>query len=625
MVKPGTRVGNYEIEATLGQGGMATVYRARDVFVDALYAIKVLEPRYREMPEARRRFLDEAKIQAKHLDHPNIVKVFTIVANDEHAALVMELINGPSLESRVGEIKQRPEEIKQIMLAVLDGVGHAHAAGIIHRDLKPANVLLQTKGGQVVPKVTDFGIAKVSAEIAGEGKRSTQGDSRMGTLHYMSPEQIKSARDVTSRSDIWSLGAMLYELATSEVPFGGVSDYELMENIVHGRYHAPGQRHPGIDPVLAAVIEKALQPDAGRRFASCEEMAAALRGELRPPPVPLAPAVTAPAPVVVREPSGELRPPPARLAPAPVVVRTRPTVVVALGIGGVVGLIVVAAVVRLGGGHARRAGAHREADAEAVRLAGAANTGVAPSCPRDMVAVPGGMFTMGSPPGVGNDDEQPPHQVTLTGFCIDRTEVTVAAYASCVAAGACPPAPTTVNWTGVTDADRARWNPTCNAGRTGYDSHPINCVDWSNAATYCQWASARLPTEAEWEYAARGGDGRTYPWGNEAPGPTLLNACGPECVAWAKAKGQTWPAMYGASDGNATTSPVGSYPAGASPWGALDMAGNVWEWTGDWYGPYVAGSAQNPDGPTTGSARFLRRLGLLPGEGDGSGAMTRTS
>ena len=273
-----TKIGDYDIEAQLGEGGMAKVYRAKHSFLETVHAIKVLDPSYRVNPEARKRFLDEAKIQAKHLDHDNIVKVTNIVATPEHAALVMELIEGKGLEGRIGELKTKPDEIKHIMHGVLDAVGHAHAAGIIHRDLKPANVLLHVEDGTVVPKVTDFGIAKVTAADGSGVKKSTHGGARMGTLAYSSPEQIRRAKDVTARSDVYSLGAMLYEMATGEMAFGGDSDYDVMENIVNGRFAPPEQRYPAIDPTLAAVIKKAMAKDPAERYASCAEMAAALRG-----------------------------------------------------------------------------------------------------------------------------------------------------------------------------------------------------------------------------------------------------------------------------------------------------------------------------------------------------------
>jgi formylglycine-generating enzyme required for sulfatase activity len=229
------------------------------------------------------------------------------------------------------------------------------------------------------------------------------------------------------------------------------------------------------------------------------------------------------------------------------------------------------------------------------------------NCPDGMVLVPAGTFQMGSPASVVHPNEHPRHEVTLSAYCIDKTEVTVEAYAACVEAKTCllaPLTPLTVDG-GAISPDQGLLNRFCN----GHDrpNHPINCVDWEQAMAYCTWAGKRLPTEAEWEYAARGNDGRIYPWGNEAPTAKRLNACGSECVAMAKRDlGDDWGAMYIASDGWETTAPVGSFPDGASPFGALDMAGNVFEWTADWDGAYAAAAAVNPRGANTGPGRVDR-------------------
>ena len=184
------------------------------------------------------------------------------------------------------------------------------------------------------------------------------------------------------------------------------------------------------------------------------------------------------------------------------------------------------------------------------------------------VYVPAGEFVMGSPEGVGGDDEHPLHTVYLDAFWIMQTEVTNAQYAQCIAAGACS--------TPAND----RWRD------AAYGDHPVTGVDWNQADTYAQWVGGRLPTEAEWEKAARGVDDRTYPWGETPPAADLVNCCG----------------FFD------DTMPVGSYPAGASDYGVLDMAGNVWEWTADWYASdyYNWSPAQNPAGPASGDARVQR-------------------
>lgn len=166
-------------------------------------------------------------------------------------------------------------------------------------------------------------------------------------------------------------------------------------------------------------------------------------------------------------------------------------------------------------------------------------------------------------------------------LCIDRTEVTVAAYSKCVAAGACTLAGTAPTGNGTKDAVIG---PLCNGNRADRQDHPINCVAWAQANAYCKWAHGRLPNEAEWELAAGGGTERMYPWGNDPPTAERVNACGSECAAmYLRTRGYRFTPMYATTDAFETTGQVGSFPAGASPIGALDMAGNVGEWVADWY------------------------------------------
>jgi formylglycine-generating enzyme required for sulfatase activity len=218
-----------------------------------------------------------------------------------------------------------------------------------------------------------------------------------------------------------------------------------------------------------------------------------------------------------------------------------------------------------------------------------------------MVLVPGGTFRMGSAAGdkEADPDERPARDVTLRPHCMGRTEVTVSEYEKCVSeprgGTACSAASDKVVSFGLKPVDVLFWSKFCNAGRKDAGDHPVNCVDWRQAAAYCAWAGGRLPTEAEWEHAARGGDGRKYPWGDEAPSAERLNACGSECAAAGAALGRRdRKTMYSGDDGAEATAPVGRYPAGASPFGLLDMAGNVWEWTADAYGPYDPARADNP-------------------------------
>jgi formylglycine-generating enzyme required for sulfatase activity len=193
--------------------------------------------------------------------------------------------------------------------------------------------------------------------------------------------------------------------------------------------------------------------------------------------------------------------------------------------------------------------------------------------------VPSGTFPMGS--DNGESDEQPVHDVTLDAFWIDQTEVTNAQYALCVEDGDCEES---------LYADSADFNG---------DNYPVVGISWHDASAYCEWAGARLPTEAEWEYAARGEEGSTFPWGDAFDG-TRLNFCDENCAhEWADDT---------VDDGYGCTAPTGNYPSGASWCGALDMAGNVWEFVADWYESdyYERSPAENPLGPEEGDVKVLR-------------------
>ncbi|MDB4972111.1 MAG: Protein kinase, partial [Myxococcaceae bacterium] len=193
-------------------------------------------------------------------------------------------------------------------------------------------------------------------------------------------------------------------------------------------------------------------------------------------------------------------------------------------------------------------------------------------CPEGMVYIPAATFMMGTTVDDPNDRL---HQVTLTKpYCIDRTPVTVADYRKCVEAKACsePHKPLDYNY-----------------GRPGRDDHPVNAVEWAQADTYCTWAKKRLPTDAEWELAARGTDGRKYPWGNEEPDDTRL-----------------W---WSRSVDREGTAPVGSHPAGASPYGVLDMLGNVSQWVRDHDANFTEDAQTDPIGPLDGESRVVRGTG----------------
>jgi formylglycine-generating enzyme required for sulfatase activity len=227
-------------------------------------------------------------------------------------------------------------------------------------------------------------------------------------------------------------------------------------------------------------------------------------------------------------------------------------------------------------------------------------TWIAPSDGMTLIGIPAGGFWMGS----GEDDvyaepdEWPLRRVQLAGYWIDETEVTNAMYARCVSAGACTPPPKAFG----------AFSPHAYYGEAAYDDYPVVNVTWQQASEYCTWAGRRLPTEAEWEKAARGTDARRFPW--EWIGvadPEKLNFCDQGCsFLWR---------VPDVDDGYPETAPVGSYPKGASPYQVLDMAGNVWEWTADWYAAdyYKEGPLSNPPGPETGIWRIVRGGSWLDG------------
>lgn len=222
-------------------------------------------------------------------------------------------------------------------------------------------------------------------------------------------------------------------------------------------------------------------------------------------------------------------------------------------------------------------------------------------CPEDMLLIPAGSFTMGPAAHAGESETDPAHSVKLSAYCLDRTEVTLGAYRRCEDAGGCTPAPTTVQWSGASAVQIKLWSTWCTAGLPDHDRHPINCVGWYQADAYCKWASQRLPTEAEWERAARGVNGRKHPWGEQAIGPTKANVCGSECQRLAASVGEQWAGMHNQDDGWEATAPVGSFPDGNTPDGISDLAGNVWEWVHDLQAPYLPRAVVDPRGPSSSS------------------------
>ncbi len=278
--KPGDIVDRYRVERFLGEGGMASVYQVTHAALGSPHALKVLRPDLVTNDDLRGRFLAEGQIQAQ-LRHPNIVAATDIVALPDVAGIVMEYVEGPSLEEYIeAQDAALPlEEQLAVMLPLLDAVGYAHDQGVVHRDLKPSNVVLAlSASGDVRPVVLDFGIAKLAedADVA-HRKKKTRTGVRMGTVYYMSPEQIRGAADVDRRTDVFALGAILYELTTGWLAFDAEGDFEIMQRIVSGQYEPLPVGPAAPHPVIQSCIAKALAADPARRFPDCETFVRTLR------------------------------------------------------------------------------------------------------------------------------------------------------------------------------------------------------------------------------------------------------------------------------------------------------------------------------------------------------------
>ncbi len=270
-VPPGTVIDNkYKVDRVLGEGGMGVVYLAEDVHTGAFIVLKAVRPELVHRRDVRERTLGEGRVLAR-IDHPNVVHLNAVVEDTTGLWLVMQYIDGESLDKTIKRHTDAGERVAftvalDIFRQVLLGVAAAHREGIIHRDLKPANVLVRRKDG--VAKVTDFGIAKPE-EQARIGQGKTKGI--IGSLWYMSPEQVQGKKDLDKRVDIYSLGILLFELLTGRVPFNADSSYELMRMHVEDplpkvtsiRRDAP----PWIDDVLARACAK----NRDERFGSAEE------------------------------------------------------------------------------------------------------------------------------------------------------------------------------------------------------------------------------------------------------------------------------------------------------------------------------------------------------------------
>ena len=265
-MEPSKRIGDYEVLAEIGRGGMGKVFRVRNVLSDRIDAMKVLLPNLVESPELAARFLREIKVLAA-LNHPNIAALHTALTADNQLVMIMEYVEGQSLAQR---LRYGPIPTGQAIAYIeqaLDALDYAHRQHVVHRDIKPANMMVTPAG---VVKLMDFGIARAKGD-----QTLTAADTTTGSLGYMSPEQVHG-KPTDGRSDLYSVGISLYEMVTGERPFKSNSDFAVMLAQVNEQPRPPIELMPALAPELNAIILKAIEKDPVARFQSAAEFKQAL-------------------------------------------------------------------------------------------------------------------------------------------------------------------------------------------------------------------------------------------------------------------------------------------------------------------------------------------------------------
>ncbi|MEQ9319528.1 MAG: bifunctional serine/threonine-protein kinase/formylglycine-generating enzyme family protein, partial [Polyangiaceae bacterium] len=470
----------------------------------------------------------------------------------------------------------------------------AHVLGIIHRDIKPENIFLlevneETSGMEEQQvKVLDFGIAK-HVEVP---ESLTVPGMVIGTPGYMCPDQILDSKEVDQAADLWSLAVVAYVCLTGELPFYGETMAKLVGAHVKGEFTPVSAVRTDVPETVDDFFCRAFDKNRDERFNTAVELATAFRDVCGLPSgrgtqpddlsigAPRKRAMSKEDIRVSRPSLGDIRSPFSSdgddVTASPVLTvpkRSRKLTGLAVaGIGLAAGIAIVLTVDTMSSSEGTPASpsATVTAPESDVRLPA---TG-------PWATIPAGKVVIGCDTAGRTDCDEhttPAREVTLDSFRVGRREVTVAEYRRCVEEEACTAA-------GLTDDAVA-----CSWGAASADNNPLNCVSWEQADAYCRWAGGALPTEAQWEAAARGDDDRRYPWGDDDP-----------ICSHAVMKDD-----QGAGCGRNNPWQVGSRPQGNGPHGTVDMAGNLREWTADWYAARL-GPATPATGPSTGTERVIR-------------------
>jgi eukaryotic-like serine/threonine-protein kinase len=567
--QPGEILGEkYRIEHLLGTGAFGEVFLATHLKLHTLRALKILSHSKSgvgstEYNDYFTRFTLEAQLGAQ-TNHAHVVQVYDFEQLGDELVLVMEYAPGGSLSDLMDTIASDKRELAvndvvNITRDLAEGLAAIHIMDVVHRDLKPANILFDAEGHA---KIADLGVAQVKGGSTSRSQLGPIAHSHPGTPAYMSPEQELTGMYLTPASDIYSLGIILFELLTGRT-FKSLPPGTRVKSL---RQDIPNW--------LDELITKMLSEKPSNRPWSGSELVDELKKHAR---------IGSTGPVRIFE-SGKVV---GKLEKRARIVQTIPAYSIeprAIGsqrrvrrlpiwmmaISGVLALIVLIWLA------VKALSPTLMTTPSPTSMAKVQQTSSIDGMV--LVYVSAGSFQMGSNKGAdtrASYAELPQHSVYLDGYWIDHTEVTNAMYARCVSTGSCIEPHGTSSWTRPDYYDNSL-----------YLDFPVIQVDWNQASSYCQWAGRRLPTEAEWEKAARGNDGRIYPWGSQVPSCRLANYL--SCFD--------------------DTNKVGSYTLGTSPYEALDMAGNVWEWVADWYSDtyYQQSPSSNPIGPSSGHDRVVR-------------------
>jgi serine/threonine-protein kinase len=262
MLAPGTTIGHYVVEKLIGEGGMAVVYRVRHDVLGRRYALKLLTVVHSSV---KQRLLQEGIFQAS-LSHPHVVAAVDTVDVNGQVGLVMEYVQGPALDHWLANYTPTVPEALQVFRGIVAGVSVAHAAGLVHRDLKPSNVMLAVDERGLIPKVTDFGLAK---SIGKKNLAATRTGATMGTPQYMAPEQIRDASRVDRRADLYSLGAILFELLAGRPAYRGADIVQLFSDVAAGNRPSLGEVRPDIPGYLIELVDALMTVDPGLRVSDC--------------------------------------------------------------------------------------------------------------------------------------------------------------------------------------------------------------------------------------------------------------------------------------------------------------------------------------------------------------------